>query len=946
MSDVDGPGIGPEQGSIRIAGPEDADGFDAEYYRRSYPDVRAGMADPLDHYLNCGWIECYNPSAGFDTAFYRLAVSGLTHPGLCPLLHYNRVGRAAGVPRNRAEALAAGGYAPPTEDLIAALPELADAFDGAGYVERYPDVALSDMTPLEHYLVHGWREGRNPSAGFDTVFYREAFMHNDAADICPLVHYLRYGRGIGLPTNSGDAHRRMPAMRQDRKADPLAALAALPGSLGSETIAVLTAPHFDAAHYLHAYPDIAANGVSPHWHYNRHGWREGRAPNRLFDAAYYARKFMGAGTPAPTPLLHYATVGRIARYPSSEAMSLSLMERAADSAFSDAVRRLLAQLGFDLGLLDLDRVRRFVLPLFSAGAYRRERGLDASVSDADAFLRYLLLDFPGGRPPGPMFSADHYLAEVRRLGITLPKPWEQPFHHWLKHGGPAGVSPSPGFSAEDYLALNPDLAGYPESLFEHFIRFGQFEGRRFNRLTTVPSNRLASLSGNRETQARAFCEAMAAASGDGDGLAGMRDFLVSGRLEATIREAAAIEPDIGGLDRNMPSFLPPWHDESWAEYAEIRHLLPEGPFDAVVLIPFCKLGGADFVAGVLASTLQEKGRVLVVRTDADDWARPDWFPSGVAAVDLSAHLNAMTPSRRMRTLYTLLVRLRPAAVYNVNSRLAFDTFVRYGERLALVTRLYAYYFCADRTPEGIEAGYPVWYFSNILPHLTGALIDNAALADQLIRRYHLAGGYRDRVRVIHTPAMSDFPETTVAEAQAAGAAGRSRKRVLWAGRLDAQKRFDLVQAIARHLPEVDFECWGKAVLDAPPDLSGLPPNLTLHPPFTTYGDLPLAGADGWLYTSAWDGIPTILIELAAMGVPMVASAVGGVPELIDGTTGWPMDEGATAARYAEAVAEMVASPGERIRRGRALQARARVRHSRDRYRASLAAIAAPPGKGA
>jgi glycosyltransferase involved in cell wall biosynthesis len=322
-------------------------------------------------------------------------------------------------------------------------------------------------------------------------------------------------------------------------------------------------------------------------------------------------------------------------------------------------------------------------------------------------------------------------------------------------------------------------------------------------------------------------------------------------------------------------------------------------------MPFCKLGGADFVAGVLTSTLSQAGRVLVLRTDAADWARPDWFPDVVETVDLSDYFGPLDAPTRMRMLYELIVKIRPKSVYNINSRLAFETFERYGERLALVTHLHAYYFCADRTPEGVEVGYPVWYFSKILPVLTTALIDNNALAQQLIERFNLTGAYREKVRVVYTPSISILPSRPIAAEQIDRAAKRPRRRILWAGRLDRQKRFDLVKAIANLLPDVDFDCWGKAVLDSAPDLSSLPPNMTLNDPFKTYDDLPLRNADGWLYTSGWDGIPTILIELAALGVPIVASAVGGVPEVIDETTGWPLDETATAEDYARAINAML-----------------------------------------
>ena len=44
-------------------------------------------------------------------------------------------------------------------------------FDEAYYLRSYPDVAQFGGTPLEHYLEYGWKEGRDPSAGFSTDGY-------------------------------------------------------------------------------------------------------------------------------------------------------------------------------------------------------------------------------------------------------------------------------------------------------------------------------------------------------------------------------------------------------------------------------------------------------------------------------------------------------------------------------------------------------------------------------------------------------------------------------------------------------------------------------------------------------------------------------------------------------------------------------------------------------
>jgi glycosyltransferase involved in cell wall biosynthesis len=416
----------------------------------------------------------------------------------------------------------------------------------------------------------------------------------------------------------------------------------------------------------------------------------------------------------------------------------------------------------------------------------------------------------------------------------------------------------------------------------------------------------------------------------------MESFCGSAEMNALIADAAQIEPEVGSLNGYEPGFLPPWHDGEYAHFRKAVASIPAGPYDSVVLVPFGKLGGADLVAGILAGALVRQGRTLILRTDLSDWDRPDWYPDTAPAIDISAEFSKL--SDRPRALYMLLRELGARRVWNVNSRLGFDMLVHYGARLAVQSQLYAYYFCADRDSAGNEVGYPVWYFANILPHLTAAIFDTADLARSLTGRYSLPDDLAARVRTVYTPALTPVADGTLAKVQADRRAGRLRPRVLWGGRLDRQKRFDIVIDLARAMPDVDFDAWGKAVLDTPPDLSGLPPNLRLNPPFSEYAQLPMKDADGWLYTSDWDGLPTILIELGAMGMPIVASAVGGVPELIDSRTGWPVDPEAGLAGYEAALRSMLADPGARQERAAALQRRIAANHDGTTYDRAVAEI--------
>ena len=83
-----------------------------------------------------------------------------------------------------------------------------------------------------------------------------------------------------------------------------------------------------------------------------------------------------------------------------------------------------------------------------------------------------------------------------------------------------------------------------------------------------------------------------------------------------------------------------------------------------------------------------------------------------------------------------------------------------------------------------------------------------------------------------------------------------------------------------------------------------------------------------------------LIELARLGVPVVASAVGGVPELVTEQTGWPVPADAPAEAYVAALRDMLSRPEERVTRAARLQAVACGRHAPEEYDRRIAAILA------
>lgn len=191
--------------------------FDAGWYVQANPDIAMAGADPLGHFVGWGWREGRRPNPYFDTSWYLQHNPAVARAGTNPLLHYIRTGEAENrlpcphfdLPWFRAHhGLPAGTpvlawfLARRTGGTVAPIPE----FDPVWYLREYPDIATAGVDPFEHYLLWGWREGRNPSPDFDTRFYVARYL-DPAQDENPLLHYRRLHHVIRLHTSPPPGER-------------------------------------------------------------------------------------------------------------------------------------------------------------------------------------------------------------------------------------------------------------------------------------------------------------------------------------------------------------------------------------------------------------------------------------------------------------------------------------------------------------------------------------------------------------------------------------------------------------------------------------------------------------------------------------------------------------------------------------------------------------------
>ncbi|MBM3488478.1 MAG: hypothetical protein FJX67_17920 [Alphaproteobacteria bacterium] len=114
------------------------------------------------------------------------------------------------------------------------------------YLAKNPDVAFARADPFTHFLLFGFREGRDPSPDFDVSWYLAVNGDVATSGINPLVHYNDFGRFEGRAPSSEPIGVRALVVKDitvnedDGKANFV--ITRTGGSLGSITLDYKTTP--------------------------------------------------------------------------------------------------------------------------------------------------------------------------------------------------------------------------------------------------------------------------------------------------------------------------------------------------------------------------------------------------------------------------------------------------------------------------------------------------------------------------------------------------------------------------------------------------------------------------------------------------------------------------------------------------------------------------------
>ena len=316
----------------------------------------------------------------------------------------------------------------------------------------------------------------------------------------------------------------------------------------------------------------------------------------------------------------------------------------------------------------------------------------------------------------------------------------------------------------------------------------------------------------------------------------------------------------------------------------IMHKLQKSP-DYVFMMPVMGIGGTEKVLeNYLQSITQNHPdwHILVLGKLPD--GHPYDIPENVIFIDFSCEAYKCNDWDLDFLLTRLIVQAKIKRIHIVNNEFYYRWAISNKNLLKtnnIIVNISFFMHEYTKDKNRIQS-FADPYLIELAPCINRIFTDNATIVEDLENREGIAS---DKFSVHYQPVSLPMnkPKKLI---------NKKTHKILWASRITPQKRPDILKAISKRVPEgysidaygrIEKACYKNSYFN---DCK----NICYKGAFSDISKLPIDEYDAYLYTSQTDGIPNILLEISTLGLPIVATKEGGVPDFIeDGVSGRLVD---------------------------------------------------------
>ena len=318
-------------------------------------------------------------------------------------------------------------------------------------------------------------------------------------------------------------------------------------------------------------------------------------------------------------------------------------------------------------------------------------------------------------------------------------------------------------------------------------------------------------------------------------------------------------------------------------YLKIAQSVTHTP-DYIFMVPWVVRGGADKVMLNIMKAIEEihpdsKFTVITTLPNKNVWAK--MLPKNTDLIEFGKLAEGLSPYEKDELLSRVITQLKCKRLHIINSEYAYAWTYKHQELIKNHYELTVSVFASCFIPESnftCRFSFDDPFIFDIYPVVKKIFTDNQTFVEESVEKNALD---KKLFKVQYQPIMDEIKPIHHAEAN-------KKIKVLWASRVTREKMPDMIKLIANKLDPKEFQIdvFGAFSDDVDKNFFNGVPVINYRGAFDGFSNLPTENYDILLYTSVGDGVPNILLEATAAGLPILASNDGGVHEFIqDGKTG-------------------------------------------------------------